>query len=30
MHFKYTSDNKLETIAKKSEHLYLNLGANRD
>ena len=26
MHFKFTSDNGLETTAKKSRNLYLNLG----
>ena len=29
MHFKFTSDNGLETIAKKSTNLYLTLGENR-
>ena len=28
MHFKFTSDNGLETIAKKSTNLYLTLGEN--
>ena len=29
MHFKFTSDNGLETIAKKSTNLYVTLGENR-
>ena len=29
MHFKFTLDNGLETIAKKSTNLYLTLGENR-
>ena len=29
MHFKFTSDNGLETIAKKSTNLYLTLEENR-
>ena len=28
MHFKFTSDNALETISKKSTNLYLTLGEN--
>ena len=28
MHFKFTSDNGLENIAKKSKNLYLTLGEN--
>ena len=28
MHFKFTSDNGLETIAKKPSNLYLTLGEN--
>ena len=28
MHFKFTSDNGLETIAKKFTNLYLTLGEN--
>ena len=30
MHFKFTSDNGLENIGKKSENLYLTLGENHD
>ena len=30
MHFKFTSDNGLENIAKKPENLYLTLGENHD
>ena len=30
MHFKFTSDNGLENIAKKSKNLYLTLGENHD
>ena len=30
MHFKFTSDDGLENIAKKSENLYLTLGENHD
>ena len=28
MHFKFTSDNGLETIAKKSTNLYVTVGEN--
>ena len=28
MHFKFTSDNRLETTAKKSTNLYYTLGEN--
>ena len=30
MHVKFTSDNELETITKKSKNLYLTLGTTYD